>query len=265
MRNPAEYRKRSELATESSIDKDFNFITKVERSLERADNNTQDRGLDLTPLRKPESRNQKSNLDLDLDRRSIIVRRAPKGFSRNKQNKSHWVPLQKCIMWTTEWVLPSGIRFTGQGLENRTVHELFSKATAKHQESLKRKRDHDGFESSDSRTTTAKIEPVSESQDLENELYFYLQKPDVPARVTCLIPLNKTEALAPQLDSRVLTEYPTIFVKAEPPDKIKPPLMTETAYRALCEESLPSEVAKSEDRLSPAQPVEELKHNKRGT
>lgn len=258
IRNPAEYRKRSELATESSVDQDFNFITRVERSLQRADSNTQSRGIDLTPSRKPDSRNQKSNLDLELEKRSIIIRRAPKGFSRNKQNKTHWVPLQQCIMWTTEWVLPSGLRHTGQGLENRTVQELFSKATAKHQEGLKRKREHDGSGDSDTRTTASRNElPSTDSKDVDAGLYFYLQKPDVPANVTCLISLKETETLGLQLANRILTEFPTIFVKVEPPDKLTDPFVTEAMYAARYGEDLLTEATKGDESKTTEQGPEE--------
>lgn len=47
VRDPAAYLKRSELATESAFDRDFNFITKIERSLERAEREAEVRGIPL--------------------------------------------------------------------------------------------------------------------------------------------------------------------------------------------------------------------------
>ena len=91
VRDPAAYRKRHQLATASSVDQDFNFISKLERSLQWADNNAADRGIDLRTTR---------DLDVlakgyararaEIQRSEAFVIKAPKGMSRNKQNKTHF-------------------------------------------------------------------------------------------------------------------------------------------------------------------------------
>ena len=45
VRNPASYLKSSELATPASIDRDYNFITKVQRDIEKAEDDIADRGI----------------------------------------------------------------------------------------------------------------------------------------------------------------------------------------------------------------------------
>lgn len=47
VRDPAAYLKRSELATESAFDRDFNFITGIERTLERAERDAENRGISV--------------------------------------------------------------------------------------------------------------------------------------------------------------------------------------------------------------------------
>ncbi|KAL5046340.1 hypothetical protein BDW71DRAFT_65247 [Aspergillus fruticulosus] len=45
VRDPAAYLRRAELATESAFDRDFNFITSIERGLERANRDAENRGV----------------------------------------------------------------------------------------------------------------------------------------------------------------------------------------------------------------------------
>ncbi|PYH75749.1 hypothetical protein BO82DRAFT_437203 [Aspergillus uvarum CBS 121591] len=45
VRDPAAYLRRSELATETAFDRDFNFITGIERSIERAGRDAENRGI----------------------------------------------------------------------------------------------------------------------------------------------------------------------------------------------------------------------------
>jgi len=34
----------------------------------------------------------------------VTIERAPKGMSRQKQNKTHWLPRLKCVEWSVEWL-----------------------------------------------------------------------------------------------------------------------------------------------------------------
>ncbi|KAL6251837.1 hypothetical protein RBB50_002047 [Rhinocladiella similis] len=143
IRNPAAYRKRADLATPTSIDQDFNFITSVERSLQRADASAQDRGIDLAPS--GVGRNGpdiKRKFDAEVEERGIRLIRAPSGLSRNKQNKSHWAGGQnKCILWTTEWLFHDGQRKINNVRETRTVAQSFLEVFGRRTLGRKRKRD----------------------------------------------------------------------------------------------------------------------------
>ena len=80
--------KKSQLATPAGIDHDFNFITSIERQLEKAERDVNDRGLGAAPEVRRGPRKGELN-DHDLNAAGVKVVRAPKGLSRQKENKSH--------------------------------------------------------------------------------------------------------------------------------------------------------------------------------
>lgn len=113
MRDPAAYLKRSELATESAFDRDFNFISGIERSLERADRDAENRGIEL-PRGFAADGDAEESPEAGAGRKrkhpgqglvkgeagflrgagagAVKVMRAPRGMTRNKQNTSRWHP-----------------------------------------------------------------------------------------------------------------------------------------------------------------------------
>lgn len=106
--------KRNELATEAAFDRDFNFITGIERNLERAERDIDNRGIDLvhgTQVDQAETesaqdsasglKRKRPNQGLakgeagflrGAETSGVKVIRAPKGMSRNKQNGSRLHP-----------------------------------------------------------------------------------------------------------------------------------------------------------------------------
>jgi hypothetical protein len=88
-RDATRYVKKSQLATPAGIDHDFNFLTSVERGLEKADRHVSDKGLGAataphTRLRKGEPSDQR------YAAAGVTVVRAPKGLSRQRENDTHW-------------------------------------------------------------------------------------------------------------------------------------------------------------------------------
>lgn len=98
--------RRNELATESAFDRDFNFITGVERSLERAERDAENRGIPIDhepdagengvgqKRRRPNPglvKGEAAYLRAAANGRVNVVR-APRGMSRNRQNTSKWHP-----------------------------------------------------------------------------------------------------------------------------------------------------------------------------
>ncbi|OQE32593.1 hypothetical protein PENFLA_c001G08779 [Penicillium flavigenum] len=132
VRDPAAYLKRSDLNTESAFDRDFNFITGIERTLERAEREVDNRGIDIsggvqaddgnpeglahpTASRKRKHPNQglakgEAAFLRGAENAGVRVLRAPKGMSRNKQNGSRLHPKHKRLAWTIEWIAADGVK-----------------------------------------------------------------------------------------------------------------------------------------------------------
>ena len=113
----------------------------MERSLQRADEQTLSRGVDLIPsgLRT----NRKSRFEDALAERRIRLIKAPKGLSRNKENKSHWGG-DKGLVWTTELIHWDGRKKLANVFEGSNVQDAFDHAFRRRRPSStkKRKRSH---------------------------------------------------------------------------------------------------------------------------
>ena len=94
MRNPATYLKRSELATPKGIDHDYNFISGIERKLDSADRDAAFRGVVLHEYDGAASRRGHAKgveqLRKEIVDLGVVIRQAPKGMSRSKQNTTKW-------------------------------------------------------------------------------------------------------------------------------------------------------------------------------
>lgn len=253
-RNPAEYRKRADLATPSSIDKDFNFITNVERSIVRADEGTLDRGINLAPARQLKAHDARPKWEMEADQRGITIIKAPKGLTRSKQTKTHWVGQHKCITWTIEWICPDKEKVVGQCLESKSVGEAFLQIVGK--KAVKRKRrlskegdppnsklqkgslastpqqqqNTDGNVQQSERRDSSNETPTGTDQLLA-DLHFYLHKPTTPSKFKCLVPVSANGSIREILDGQVLLEFPTIYVMYELPEQLTLPFITEAEYK----------------------------------
>jgi hypothetical protein len=77
--------------TPAGIDHDFNFLTGIERDIEKAEkglNEGQDVGIEGSRSWS-QSQSQKQTNYQHLEAAGVKVIRAPKGLSRQKENKSH--------------------------------------------------------------------------------------------------------------------------------------------------------------------------------
>jgi hypothetical protein len=139
IRNPAAYLKSSELATPASIDRDYNFITKLQRGIEQADDDVAERGITLVPARNGKNAHAgKSKLEVEYEACSVTVVKAPVGLTRSKQNKTHWDKRHNCVMWTVEWVLQNDQRVLANVQSGKTVIDAFTNGVGK--KGLQRKR-----------------------------------------------------------------------------------------------------------------------------
>lgn len=94
VRDPAEYLKRSQWATPAGIDRDYNYLKGVERSIDVANREREERGVDvvgraatksLAQARHPDSALRKYYVENRID-----IRQAPNGMSRQKTNQTRY-------------------------------------------------------------------------------------------------------------------------------------------------------------------------------
>lgn len=123
MRDPAAYLRRNELANPSAFDRDFNFITGIERSVERAGRDAEVKGVQIDHSQGDEEGDRKRRKTSNdaaggagglvkgeagflrgVQNGEVNVIRAPRGMTRNKQNNSRWHPKYVCLRPpTTGW------------------------------------------------------------------------------------------------------------------------------------------------------------------
>ena len=253
VRNPAAYRKRAVLATPTSIDQDFNFITKVERTLQRAEDDVADRGIHLAPAGlNRHGGPARTKFEMELQATDIKLIRAPEGLSRRKQNRSAWKGNN--ISWTIEWQAYTGESRLQNSPESRTVLEGFTACFGKKALSKKRKRHEDttpeqkkatainpeNKETSDDGNAQQPTPPADVVQDddqnavrmkqVSPELHFYLHRPQTSSKLKCLVPIESNSTWKEVLKGRTLLEHPTVYVREEPPHELQKPFMLEGDY-----------------------------------
>ncbi|KAE8378136.1 hypothetical protein BDV26DRAFT_197396 [Aspergillus bertholletiae] len=193
VRDPAAYMKKNELATESAFDRDFNFITGIERSLERAERDADNRGISVQPGTSGRGVDLAVvGLDGDDDnvggepgkkrRRveggsggfvkgefgflrgteeaGVTVLRAPRGMSRNKANASRWHAKSKCLNWTVEWITPDGERRNRLCLESSTLAVAYDRSfpLSKEEREQKKKDQESKMEQADANSSDKLLE-----------------------------------------------------------------------------------------------------------
>ena len=94
VRDPAAYVKKSELATPAAIDRDYNFLTAVERHLDRAEQDILERGMpplvpdDFNFKKRHRWQKGEHNLSSAFQQARVRVKKAPIGLQRHKLNKT---------------------------------------------------------------------------------------------------------------------------------------------------------------------------------
>lgn len=100
IRDPTVFVKRADLATPSGIDHDYNFLTGIERNIDNAERDAEERGviLDSADERELGWRQRglsgpakgEAKLKAAIEQSGAIISKAPLGMTRAKQNKTHW-------------------------------------------------------------------------------------------------------------------------------------------------------------------------------
>lgn len=143
---------RSELATAKGIDHDYNYLTSLERAIERADRHFTAQGVIIHgddsddggggplystragPARKGgqgggknPATTPKGEIPLKhaLQRSGVHIIRAPAGLSRAKANHTRWAKKRHQIVWTVEWVHPDGSKEVGECAADSAIGSVY--------------------------------------------------------------------------------------------------------------------------------------------
>ncbi|KAI5800006.1 hypothetical protein EDC01DRAFT_787127 [Geopyxis carbonaria] len=182
-RDPAAFVKRSKLMTATGINRDFNFLTALERDITRREDADVSAPGARTEVQA--RRNRRGALEALLRERGVTVRWAPwEGFEKAKvnQTKVH----KGRIWWTLEWVLLDA------GGERVVEHRITDKTVV-----LSSFRDSK--------------ELGERAQAAEVEFYLVLQ---APGSRRCCVKLDRLRDWKENLRERTVLEYPEILVTA---------------------------------------------------
>ncbi|OKL57780.1 hypothetical protein UA08_07140 [Talaromyces atroroseus] len=226
------YHTRSQLQDPASFDRDFNFITGIERGLERAEREADRRGIQLEHEYMLDANNQKASSSTSsrnkrkrggvgaatlvrgelafvraAEAAGVKLARAPRGLSRQKANRSRVHPKHKCLNWSVEWILASnpGQTLIRPCLETTPLREAYDRVFPRPKEDA---------------TATATATVVDDVLSYRSA-YFYLHRQRAAAshRRTVLVgPLSPTATLREVLRGRSVVEFPTLYVL---PDVLK--------------------------------------------
>ncbi|OQD84845.1 hypothetical protein PENANT_c011G04543 [Penicillium antarcticum] len=267
VRDPAAYLKRNELATESAFDRDFNFITGIERNLERADRDADNRGIDLSrSIQSDDPGDGFQDLNAGCKRKhphqglvkgeagflraaeagGVKVIRAPKGLSRNKQNGSRFNPKHKSLAWTVEWVAGDGVKTVRNAIfDTCTISEAYDRSISRSKdqsasESVKEaKEDQKKLDSSniakESGVTDTPGEPVTAAAELEDT-----KPPQAAVPESTEIPADTTTDVVEQPLQQSATHRDLYFYLHRPRTTTKKPVLAPLSPSSILNEVLRS-------------------------
>jgi hypothetical protein len=128
-RDPSAYLKKSQLATPTGLDQDYNYLRDVERAIEHAGQDVCDRGVGAQiATHKGVARTWRPEGKLQdyLTANQITMERAPVGMSRHKVNATR-VTKSDFVMWTVEWASAKGVLGIQRDcLESSSLVDLFA-------------------------------------------------------------------------------------------------------------------------------------------
>ncbi|GAB1215421.1 hypothetical protein ATERTT37_004608 [Aspergillus terreus] len=231
IRDPAAYLRRSELATESAFDRDFNFITGIERGLERAERDVENRGIRgrsgvLDPAAVglehevesyesgPGDKKRKRGPGAEgpglvkgeagflrgAENAGVRVVRAPRGMSRNKANATRWHPK---YVEREQPVSETEPQVQDESAPPSTSTNVQNTAP-------------DAEDAQPNRTSTPPDRISSHS-----DLYFYLHRPRTATKQPVVIPVDPQATLASALRDRTVLEFPSIYVLPDSPETLR--------------------------------------------
>ncbi|KAI9665285.1 MAG: hypothetical protein M1829_005759 [Trizodia sp. TS-e1964] len=208
-RDPAAYVRKTELQNPALFDRDYNFLSGIERSFERGARITEHIG--IPPAAESgidQPKRGAAALKTAFEAGEVRVMRAPKGMRREKENSTTWNRKRKGVTWTVEWVYSGGERCLERFFETLTLAEAWGQvvaATLKRQRKRKREGDGDGD---------------GEREKEGKEVFIYLHIAHTPGTVKVLAPLQSSVSIKDALRGRTVLEFPTFYAMAQSPGEL---------------------------------------------
>lgn len=200
IRDPAAYIPKSTLQTSSGIDRDYNFLSGLERNIDRADKGTSERGVALDGKGKAVFQKRwhdNGALGKYLRDNEIVVHKAPIGMARQKANQTRFIAKSKRIVWSVEWVA-DGEKKVVEVDESRTLKEAYKELMVeKERESKKRKRTQEDAATKAQKQKVQAEKTEAEETKVEAEttkLEPESATTDLPTTVPCADEAKTTEA-----------------------------------------------------------------------
>lgn len=151
------------MATPSGLDRDYNYLKGVERQIDYATQDVDERGIGVKSVTSKNVlrgwRND-SALQRYLAQNNITIEHAPKGMSRQKSNQTRPTKSNR-IVWTVEWVRPSGTVLQHDCTESDSVSSLYERLleeslpSERKQRGSKRKRAEAASHAEEAQSTSA--------------------------------------------------------------------------------------------------------------
>ena len=264
-RDRAAFVAKSQLTTPAGIDHDYNFLSGIERTLDKAERVTTDKGVrvhQIGPGGKIDLASRTRNVQQRYKDAQVIVKYAPLGMARQKLNRTQWNGKCRCITWRIEWVGLTGLRKLDLCDETCVLAEAYARALHQttsgkakkkkrhiHNKALAENGDHSpkqqlppqqpnpemGIdESSKSAELDILSQPPSQNTGdtphAHEPVHFYLHKTLTRAVQPVLIPLSSSDTISSCLKNRIVLEFPTIYALPYPPEQLPEDYISESEY-----------------------------------
>ncbi|KAL0640520.1 Box C/D snoRNA accumulation [Maublancomyces gigas] len=108
-RDPTAYVRRSKLTTPTALNRDFNFLAGVERAVTRGSEISTDdgEGSDLTRNAEQKKRQAAQAREMWIEKSGVIVKRAPQGMKRSRENRTDVVKVMETSRLTNAFFHPN--------------------------------------------------------------------------------------------------------------------------------------------------------------
>ncbi|KAG4305357.1 hypothetical protein PORY_001527 [Pneumocystis oryctolagi] len=183
--NPVSFLNKKDLLTIQSLDRDYNFLSSIESSLDFSVKNRMSFPSNYNALK----------LKKLIEKCGIKYLIIPRGMSRANQNKTFWNKKRKKIFWTVEWIFMKD-ELKISSIEHKLVPSDIIVIDAYKNFIYKRK--------------------IQELLDIDYQtIQFLIKKIDHPENNSIYEKLNKNATLSENLKGMTILEFPTIYIVNE--------------------------------------------------